>query len=153
MPARKLKAFLNENRVKYVSIRHSPAYTAQEVAASTHISGRDIAKTVLLKTEQGIVMLVLPADRHVNLDEAERALGVGQARLATEEEFKRLFPDCEPGAMPPFGNLYDLPVYVAPSLTAETEIAFNAGSHTEVIRMAYADFADLVHPIVVEFSA
>lgn len=98
-------------------------------------------------------MLVLPADRHVNLDEAERALGVGQARLATEEEFKRLFPDCEPGAMPPFGNLYDLPVYVAPSLTAETEIAFNAGSHTEVIRMAYADFADLVHPIVVEFSA
>jgi Ala-tRNA(Pro) deacylase len=152
MPAQKLKEFLDRNNVKYVSIQHSPAYTAQEVAAMTHISGRDLAKTVIVKIEGKAAMVVLPANRKVVLPDLRDALEAEQIKLATEEEFKSLFPDCEIGAMPPFGNLYDMDVYVAPNLAAEKEIAFNAGTHTEAIKLAYADFERLVKPKLIPFT-
>ena len=152
MPSRKLKEFLDSQKTKYVSIQHSPAYTAQEVAASTHVSGRDFAKTVMVKIEDAMAMVVLPANRKVVLADLREALGAEKAKLATEDEFKSRFPDCEIGAMPPFGNLYEMDVYVAPSLTEEAEIAFNAGSHTEVMKMAYRDFERLVQPKVIQFT-
>lgn len=152
MPAAKLKDYLDRQNIKYVSIQHSPAYTAQEVAASTHVPGRDFAKTILVKVEGKMAMLVLPATRKVVLSDVRDLLGVDKAKLATEEEFKSLFPDCETGAMPPFGNLYGMDVYVAPSLAAEKEIAFNAGTHTDVIKMAYDDFERLVSPKVLAFT-
>lgn len=152
MPARKLKEFLNSQNIKYVSIQHSPAYTAQEVAASAHVSGRDMAKTVIVTVEGTMAMVVLPANRKVVLSDLREVLGADKVKFATEEEFKDRFPDCEIGAMPPFGNLYGMDVYVAPSLTEETEIAFNAGTHTEIIQMAYPDFAGLVKPKVIPFT-
>jgi len=152
MPAKMLKEFLNRHHTKYISIQHSPAYTAQEVAALAHVSGRDMAKTVIVKIEGQMAMVVLPATRKVVLSDLREKLGIEHATLATEEEFKTRFPDCEPGAMPPFGNLYGMDVFVAPSLAAEETIAFNAGTHTEVIQMAYADFDRLVQPKVVCFT-
>lgn len=146
MPAKRLKEFLNRENTKYVSILHSPAYTAQEVAALAHVSGRDFAKTVIVNIEGTMAMVVLPANRKVVLSDLREMLDAEKVKLATEEEFKELFPDCEIGAMPPFGNLYDMEVYVSPALAAEPDIAFNAGTHTEVIKMAYADFARLAKP-------
>ena len=152
MPARKLKEYLNSHQIKYLSIQHSPAYTAQEVAASAHVSGRDFAKTVIVKIEGTPAMVVLPANRKVVLSDLREVLGAEKAQFATEEEFQNLFPDCEIGAMPPFGNLYGIEVYLAPSLAEEAEIAFNAGTHTEIIKMAYRDFEQLVKPKVVNFT-
>ncbi len=151
MPAAKLKEFLDRRDVKYVSIQHSPAFTAPEVAASAHVSGRDFAKTVIVKIDGVMSMVVLPANRRLVLNDLRELLEVDRVKLATEEEFKTAFPDCEPGAMPPFGNLYGMPVYVASSLADEAEIAFNAGSHVELIKMAYGDFAELVNPKSIEF--
>jgi Ala-tRNA(Pro) deacylase len=152
MPSKLLKEFLNKEHVKYVSIQHSPAYTAQEVAASAHVPGRDLAKTVIIKVEGKMAMFVLPANRKVVLPELREELGKIKITLASEDEFKGRFPDCEIGAMPPFGNLYGMDVYVAPSLTLEKEIAFNAGTHTEVIKLAYADFDRLAKPKVLDFT-
>jgi Ala-tRNA(Pro) deacylase len=151
MPANKVRAFLDSRGVKYVTIRHSPAFTAAEVAASAHVAGRDFAKTVMVWIGGHLAMVVLPASRRIVLHDLRELLESPEARLATEAEFRDDFPDCELGAMPPFGNLYGLPVYVAASLAAEQEIAFNAGSHTEIIKMAYADFENLVKPTVLEF--
>lgn len=151
MPLNKVKAFLDTHGIKYVSIRHSAAFTAAEVAASAHVAGRDFAKTVMVWIGGHLAMVVLPASRRIVLHDLREMLESPEARLATETEFRDEFPDCEVGAMPPFGNLYNLPVYVSSSLAAETEIAFNAGTHTEVIKMAYADFERLVQPSVVEF--
>ncbi len=151
MPANKVRAFLDSRGVKYVTIRHSPAFTAAEVAASAHVAGRDFAKTVMVWIGGHPAMVVLPASRRIVLHDLRELLESPEARLATEAEFRDDFPDCELGAMPPFGNLYGLPVYVAASLALEKEIAFNAGSHTEIIKMAYADFEDLVKPTVLEF--
>ncbi len=151
MPANKVRAFLDSRGVKYVTIRHSPAFTAAEVAASAHVAGRDFAKTVIVWIGGHLAMVVLPASRRIVLHDLRELLESPEARLATEAEFRDEFPDCELGAMPPFGNLYQLPVYVAASLAAEKEIAFNAGSHTEIIKMAYADFENLVKPTVLEF--
>ena len=152
MPAKRLKEFLDQEQVKYVSLRHSPAYTAQEVAQSVHVSGREMAKTVILMVNGQMAMAVLPANRKILLHDLAEQLGAAEARFATEEEFKARFPDCETGAMPPFGNLYGLPVYVAPGLEFGDEIIFNAGTHTEVIRMAYRDFERLVSPIHTNFT-
>ena len=152
MPLTKVKAFLDSYGVKYVVISHSKAYTAQGIAAIAHISGRELAKTVIVKLDGDLAMAVLPASYQVDLDSLRRNTGVREAELATESEFKRHFPDCETGAMPPFGNLYGIPVYVDESLTEDHEIAFNAGSHYELIKMAYADFERLVKPEVMEFS-
>ena len=151
MPANKLREFLDSRGVKYVSIRHSPAFTAQEVAQSAHVAGRDFAKTIVVSTENGFAMVVLPASRRIVLSDLREMLQVPHVRLATEQEFRDLFPDCELGAMPPFGNLYGLPVYVAESLAGEEEIAFNAGTHTEVIKLRYADFEALAKPVVLDF--
>jgi Ala-tRNA(Pro) deacylase len=151
MPARKLKEFLDSHGVKYVSVRHSPAFTAQEVAESAHVSGRDFAKTIVVNTDSGMAMVVLPANRRIVMSDLREMLQVPYVRLASEREFRDLFPDCELGAMPPFGNLYGLPVYVAGSLTEEEEISFNAGTHTEVITMRYEDFEALAKPVVLDF--
>jgi Ala-tRNA(Pro) deacylase len=151
MPANKIRAFLDTRGVKYVTIRHSPAFTAAEVAASAHVAGRDFAKTVIMWVGGRLAMVVLPASRRIVLHDLREMLESPEARIASESEFRDEFPDCELGAMPPFGNLYGLPVYVAASLAAEPEIAFNAGTHTEVIKMAFADYENLVQPTVVEF--
>lgn len=152
MPAQRLKSFLDQEHVRYVSLQHSPAYTAQEVAESVHVSGREMAKTVILMVNGQMAMAVLPANRKILLHDLADELGAAEVRFATEEEFKARFPDCETGAMPPFGNLYGLPVYVAPGLEFGGEITFNAGTHTEVIRMAYRDFDRLVHPVHAGFT-
>ncbi len=152
MPARRLKAFLDEAHIKYVGITHSPAYTAQEVAESAHIPGWEVAKVVIVKLDNRMAMCVLPANRKVVLQDLRELTGSGRVEFATEGEFKDRFPDCEIGAMPPFGNLYDMDVYVAPGLAADKQIAFNAGTHTEIIRMSYADFDRLVRPKVMSFS-
>jgi Ala-tRNA(Pro) deacylase len=147
----KLKAFLDGHGVHYVSIQHSVALTAAEVAESVQVKGRDFAKTVIVKMGSVMAMVVLPASRRIVLYDLREMLGSVELRLATEAEFKGAFPDCELGAMPPFGNLYGLPVYVEASLADEAEIAFNAGTHREVIQMAYEDFAGLVKPVVRDF--
>jgi len=152
MPVGRLKAFLDEKRVRYVTMSHSSAYTAQEIAAATHIPGKALAKTVMIKVDGTMKMAVLPAAHKVDLDQLKRAVGASKVELATEAEFKNLFPDCETGAMPPFGNLYGLPVLVAERLAENTEIAFNAGTHTEVIKLAFADFERLVKPTVLKFA-
>jgi Ala-tRNA(Pro) deacylase len=152
MPAQQLKSFLDNNHVKYTTITHSPEYTAQEIAASAHIPGKDLAKTVIVKVDGEFAMAVLPASMHVSLNRLREAAGAGDAEIASEEEFEKLFPDCELGAMPPFGNLYDMPVFAAKQLTEDDEIAFNAGSHSELVQLAYSDFAKLVHPKVVALS-
>ncbi len=149
----KVKAFLDAHDVKYVVISHSKAYTAQGIAAISHISGRELAKTVIVKLDGDLAMAVLPASYQVDLDALRRATGVQVTELATEPEFKRHFPDCETGAMPPFGNLYGIPVYVDLTLTEDHEIVFNAGSHYELIKLGYADFAHLVKPEVMQFSS
>ena len=153
MPLQKLREFLDQSSVKYVSISHSPAYTAQEIAASAHIPGQELAKTVMVKLDGDMAMAVLPASFKVDFDQLASAAGASSVELASEEEFKGLFPGCEPGAMPPFGNLWDLPVYACETLAEDEEIAFNAGSHTELVKLAYADFARLVGPKVARFSA
>jgi Ala-tRNA(Pro) deacylase len=148
MPVRKLKEFLDGEQVKYVSIVHSAAYTAQDVAASAHVPGRVLAKTVIVKLDGEMAMVVLPANRKVVIQDLRDVTGSDQVRFATEEEFRERFPDCETGAMPPFGNLYGMTVYLAQSLALNDEIAFNACSHTEIIRMSMRDFERLVQPQV-----
>lgn len=151
MPLSKLKNFLDENKVKYTTISHSKAFTAQQVAQSAHISGRDMAKTVMIIINGRMAMAVLPASAHVDFALIKEAIGLKTITLASEDEFKNFFPACEVGTMPPFGNLYDMEVYVDKSLATAHEIAFNAGSHTELVQMAYEDFQNLVQPNVIEF--
>lgn len=153
MPARKVKEFLDSHKIKYVSIKHSEAFTAQEIAASAHISGKELAKTVMVSLDGKMAMTVLPASDRVDLDRLKEAAGARQIELLVEKDFKDRFPDCEVGAMPPFGNLYEMDVFVSESLAEDEEIAFNAGSHTELIRMAYKDFERLVRPRVLQFSS
>ena len=146
MPVNKLKEFLEENQVKFQTINHSTAYTAQEIAALTHVPGEQMAKTVIVKMDGKMAMVVLPASRQIDFDRLEQAAGADNAELAKESEFEKLFPDCERGAMPPFGNLYDMDVYVDEALAGDEKIAFNAGTHTQLLRMAYADYERLVKP-------
>lgn len=152
MPIEKLKTFLDENGVKYVTLTHSKAYTAQEIAAAAHIPGREVAKTVMVKLDGELAMAVLPASYQVDLHKLRKAAGAQKAELATEEEFKGHFPASEVGAMPPFGNLYGMKVYVSPPLDEDEHIAFNAGSHTELIRLDYEDFERLADPLVADFA-
>lgn len=153
MPVRQLKEFLDRNNVKYVNITHSTAYTAQEIAALTHTKGRDLAKTVIVKLDGAQAMAVLPASFHVDLERFKVSVGAKEVALATESEFRTRFPGCETGAMPPFGNLFQMPVYVDESLTRDLEISFNAGTHNELIRLAYSDFDRLARPTVLRFVA
>ena len=153
MPVKKLKEYLDSHHIKYVTISHSPVYTAQEIAASAHIPGKELAKTVMVQIEGKMAMAVLPASYKVDFDLLKEAAGASSVKLASEEEFQDVFADCEIGAMPPFGNLYGMDVFVASSLAEGKEIAFNAGSHSELIRLAYKDFERLVKPKVVKFSS
>jgi Ala-tRNA(Pro) deacylase len=152
MPAQIIKEFLDQNNIKYLSIKHSRAFTAQEIAASAHIDGRKIAKTVVLKVDGQLVFAVLPATYKIDFDMVKEALGTEDVRLANEQEFMDKCPGCEVGAMPPMGNLFNIETYVAASLVEEEEIAFNAGNHTELIRMDYVDFERLVKPKLLRFS-
>ncbi|MCK5286567.1 MAG: YbaK/EbsC family protein [Thermodesulfovibrionia bacterium] len=153
MLAKKIKEFLDSNNIKYVTIKHSPAYTAQEIAASAHISGKELAKTVMVKINGKMTMAVLPATSKVDFNLLKKASGKEKVELAREEDFKDMFPECDIGAMPPFGNLYNVDVLVDKILTEDKEIAFNAGSHTELIKMTYKDFENLVKPKVVQLSS
>jgi Ala-tRNA(Pro) deacylase len=152
MPAGKLKEFLDSKRVKYVVISHAPAYTAQEIAALTHIPGKELAKTVIVKIDGKLAMAVVSASYVVEFERLKAAASASEAKLASEDEFKSRFPECEVGAMPPFGTLYDMPVWVDRVLAEDDEIAFNAGSHKELFRMAYKDFAELVAPKLASFG-
>ena len=152
MPAQRLKEFLDDNQVKYITIMHSPAHTSQEIAASAHIPGREMAKTVMVMIDNQIAMAVLPAPSFVDIAKLAAALGVQEAGLCSEDEFKDAFPGCDVGAMPPLGNLFGMDVFVDEALTRDDEIAFNAGSFHELIRMAYADFERLVKPKVCAFA-
>ncbi len=144
----KLKEFLDASGVRYEVRSHRPAFTAQETAAAEHIPGRAMAKVVMLRGAGDYAMAVLPAPYHVDLDRLRRAAGRPDLCLATEADFARLFPGCEPGAMPTFGNLWGIPVWVDESLARDDEIAFNAGNHEQTVHMRYADFARLVGPRV-----
>lgn len=148
MIAAKIRSLLERSDVDYSVVHHPPTFTAHETAESVHVKGRDFAKPVIVKIENWLAMVVVPATRQVSLEELQEVVGTHNVRLAKEHEFASLFADCETGALPPFGNLYGLDVYVDPSLAADEEIAFNAGSHTELIRMKYDDFESLAHPKV-----
>ena len=153
MPLTKLRAFLDSHNVPYTVISHSVAYTAQGIAATAHISGKELAKTVMLKIDDKLAMAVLPASALVDLPSLKGVAAAGSVSLANEADFKDKFPDCETGAMPPFGNLYDMEVFVDESLTLDKEIAFNAGSHRELVRMSFEDFLRLVKPTIANFAA
>lgn len=145
---KRLKEFLDASGVPYTHCTHHLAYTAQEVAAAQHVKGREMAKTVILRSEKKFLLVVLPASYKVDIAALEKALPYPHIQLATEYEFAVLFPDCEVGAMAPLGNLYGLPVFVETLLTQDQEIVFNAGTHTDTIRMNYEDFDRLVQPTV-----
>lgn len=152
MPSAKLKEYLDSENIKYVSIIHSRAYTAQETAESAHIPGKDLAKTVMVKLDGELAMAVLPASDRVDFDLLKGASHAEEATLANESEFNDMFPESEAGAMPPFGNIYGLEVFVEESLSEDKEIAFNAGSHSELIKLSYHDFERLVKPKIVRIS-
>jgi len=150
----RLRTFLDSNCIPYESLPHSTTYTAQGTATIMQISGKEVAKTVVLCAGvlgEETILAVLPGPRHVKFDKLAALVGK-PVRLATEEEFSRLFPDCELGAMPPFGALYNLPVYVDESLAKDHHVIFNAGTHHDAVRMTYEDFVRLAKPIVCSFA-
>jgi Ala-tRNA(Pro) deacylase len=152
MPARKLFEFLDTNKIKYTVITHSTAYTSMEIASISHVPGQELAKTVMVELDGALAMAVLPASYQVDLGALQTGSGATKARLASEIEFKGSFPDCEAGAMPPFGNLYGMKVFVDEGLSKDKEIAFNACSHKELVRMSYDDFATLAKPTLLKFA-
>ena len=149
---KRLKDYLDLNKIKYIEIRHSPAYTAQEIASSIHHTGKEIAKSVIVKIDDGFVMAVLAASHIINENLLKIAIRTGIMELATEDDIEELFPDCPVGAIPPFGNLYNLDVYVSRHLSRKKEIIFNAGSRTDVIKMKFMDYKKLVNPVIDIFS-
>lgn len=148
----RLEMYLREQHVSFQEQHHRTTYTSQEIAATEHIPGKMVAKTVMAHADSGMVMLVLPSSYLVDYTKAAKTIGARAFRLAEEQDFASVFPDCEIGAMPPFGNLYNLPVYVDKSLTADETIVFPAGTHTDSMSVRYADFERLVKPAVVEFA-
>ncbi len=149
MSMERVTHYLDDQGVKYVIMQHSPAFTAQEIAEAIHVSGRHYAKSVVVKIDGRLAMVVLPASDQVDLSRLTKSVGASAVELAREEEFEDRLPGCEPGAVPPFGNLFEMEVFVSPHLTAADLIAFNAGSHTDVLQLPYAVFARLVNPIEV----
>jgi Ala-tRNA(Pro) deacylase len=150
----RLKSFLDSNQIPYESLPHSTTYTAQGTATLMQISGKEVAKTVVLRAGakwDETILAVLPGSKHVKLDKLAAAVGK-PVRLASEIEFSSLFPDCELGAMPPFGALYNLPVYVDESLAKDKEVVFNAGTHHDAVRMNYEDFVHLANPKICSFA-
>ena len=148
-----LMEYLDAQKVAYVVISHSPAYTAQGIAGLAHISGKELAKTVIVRLDGKLVMAVLPAKFYVDLMLLRRGANAKTVALAGEDEFSDCFPECETGAMPPFGNLFGLDVFADDSLERDKEIAFNAGTHRELIRMSWDDFKKLAQPKVIRFAA
>ena len=142
----RLQEYLQRQHSRYELIHHTRAVTAQETAASAHIRGSQLAKTVMVNIDGRLAMVVVPAARRVRFDRLCEATGAQHAALASEADFRDLFPDCEVGAMPPFGNLYGIEVYIDESLVSDADIAFNAGTHTEIVRMPYREFERLVAP-------
>jgi len=152
MPAQKLKQMLDQHGIKYISINHSPAYTARETAASTFVPRREFAKTIIVDLDDEKVMAVLSASRHVDLEALRKLSQAKAARLATEDEFKKMFADCELGAMPPFGSLYGTRVFVDEMVTEVDDLCFNAGSHEQILRMEYLDYLKLEEPVIGAFA-
>jgi Ala-tRNA(Pro) deacylase len=152
MIAAQLKQFLDRHQIKYVSMLHSPAFTAHEVARSAHIPANEIAKSVMVKLDGRLAMAVVPASCRVDLDALKRLTSSSEAELAVESDFRDVFKGCEIGAMPPFGNLWNVPTFVSRALAADEHIAFNAGTHTEVISLAFKDYLRLVEPRVLDFA-
>jgi Ala-tRNA(Pro) deacylase len=148
----RLEQYLREHQVSYETQHHPLAYTAHEVAASEHVPGKQLAKTVIVITDNHAEMVVVPATCTIQLTRLATALGATRARIAEEQDFADRFPDCEVGAMPPFGNLYGMDVYVDRTLTEDERIVFRAGTHTDTMRIKYADFARLVNPIVIDVA-
>lgn len=142
----RLKKFLDDNHVRYRVINHTPAFTSQEIAEQSHISGKELAKTVIVKIDGKLAMIVEPANLRLNLQWLQRWLGAKKVELASEREFRDWFPECEIGAMPPIGSLYDMDVYMDDALTEDKSIAFNAGTHADLVEMQYKDFERLVKP-------
>ena len=153
MAVASLMNYLDEHRIKYVVISHSPAFTAQGIAGLTHTPGKELAKTVIVKLDGRLAMAVLPAKYLVDVGALRHGARVNEAVLAPEDEFQSRFPECETGAMPPFGNLYGMRVFADASLELDKEIAFNAGTHRELVRMAWEDFKRLVKPEIIRFAA
>ncbi len=149
---KKLNELLKGKGINYKTIKHDEAFTAQEIAAVTHIPGKETVKVVIMNGDEKYFMAVLPASYRIDTEKLKNLLNVKKLRLSTEEEFGNLFPDCEIGAMPPFGNLYNIPVYIDKTLSEDETIVFLAGDHKESIKMQYKDYAGVVKPNVEEFA-
>jgi len=147
MPVEQLKQYLDSNEVQYVSVEHSVAYTAKEIAERVNMKGDQMAKTVMVSLDGCLSMVVLPASCRIRWDRFMDAMGTELVALATEDEFKDQFPSCEVGAMPPFGNLYDIPIYMYEGFDDTADFAFRAGNHHEIIKMKLSDYMDLAHPM------
>jgi len=150
---KRLEKLFRQEKVKFGVTKHMEAYSAQRLAGLLHIPGQQLAKMVMAQADGELVMLVLPAPYRLDLAKVKKVLKAKSVRLAKEEEFAKLFPDCEVGAMPPFGNLYNIPLYVDRTLATQPQIAFPAGSHREIMQVAYADFERTARPIVADFCA
>ena len=148
-----VETLLRERDIRFEVHHHPPAFSAQHLAAREHVPGDMVAKVVIAFADEQMLMLVLPAPANVNLMKLAEATETENVRLALETEFAAVFADCELGAMPPFGNLYDLPVLVDRSLAEDEQILFQAGTHTDTIKMTYADFAEIVHPRVADLAS
>lgn len=149
MPAKKIKDFLAQNKVHYLSVTHPEAYATREISHLSNISEQAFAKSVLIHAGNKTLMVVLPASERIEFEVLKKILHENNVALVPEDAFLALFPDCEVGAMPPFGNLYNIQVYVDKTLSKNKEIAFNAGNHSELIKMNYQDFEKLVKPILI----
>lgn len=152
MVARRLKNYLDEHHVNYTTIAHPPAYTAPEVAEAAHVPGKELAKSVIVWLDDRMAMAVVPSSDRVNLESLAADVGARDVSLATEDEFKSIFPDCDLGAIPPFGNLWNLPVYASDTLAEDREIAFTTGSHVEVMTLAFKEYERLVQPKIMHFT-
>lgn len=148
----RLEAYLREHKVPFQLQHHPEAFSAQRIAESEHIPGKMVAKTVIVLADNQMTALVLPASHRADLNKVQAVLGASEIRLAHEQEFANVFPDCEVGTMPPFGNLYGVPVYAEKSLSEEETMVFPVGTYTDTISLKYADFARLVQPKVIEFA-
>lgn len=148
MPVQKVKNYLNENKVNYTSIPHSLAYATREISHQCHISEKEMAKVVIVQAGSKLVMVIIPSSKLLDFKSLENTLHESDVSLATEKEFANAFPDCEVGAMPGFGNLYNMDVIVDQSVAKNKDIFFNGGTHTEIIKLSYQDFEKLVHPKV-----
>ena len=147
MATQSVKKILTDKGIPFTTIQHTPSYTAQETAQSAHVHGHQLVKSVIVKIDGTMVMAVMPAPFHISLDNLKDSLGASEVTLASESEFADMFPGCEVGAMPPFGNLFAMPVYLAQEFDDNRDVVFNAGKYTELIRTSYDDFLELIAPV------